>query len=385
MSAMTNMSMRMKISHYVWFKQTLVTIVAIALFGCSGDIVEPYTPAVDKNATSMFWGLELNYETVLLSTAPTYDTFQIVATPRDGNGNAIVGLGPVTFTNSNADVAEVTPEGKVIAKKAGTTDIRVSLTHGEITQWTDMRVQVSEDPNPPVITEFSIAPQGGDSTIWAVNGNGADLVIAGNGMITTTDWKIIFGVANDQNGFPISGVTAPIKSLNPNVAQWVIGIETIWALKALTPGHATLYTKMRVYNKPIVDTVEFTITMPVYSVVAIRSRPAQIGQPNKIIFESSDITISPGGTVVWANVSGEPVDIVFDDPSNVVEHGSVSCGFGDVGGVGNIDAFGEAQDPEAPQISPANCRSRRFPVAGVYTYRSVRTGAQGRVVVDRGI
>jgi hypothetical protein len=43
------------------------------------------------------------------------------------------------------------------------------------------------------------------------------------------------------------------------------------------------------------------------------------------------------------------------------------------------------QDPQAPALDPANCRSRLFPVAGVYTYHSSITGATGRIVVNDGL
>src|SRR5581483_2831555 len=85
-------------------------LAALLLLGCSGDVA-PFQPKVNASADSLYWQLTLDVSAALLSTQSPYDTIRLVATPRDKNGNAITGLGPITFRSSDPGRVEVTPDG----------------------------------------------------------------------------------------------------------------------------------------------------------------------------------------------------------------------------------------------------------------------------------
>lgn len=361
------------------------TLLLATLLGCSSDSVGPYQPATGDAAAGLYWSLTLDHEALTLSTVAPYDTIRLTATPRDANGKPLVGLGPVTYTSSDPTRVQVTPDGLVRALDiAFGVSIKAELTAGEVRHADQLYVMVTNNPSPPVLTRLSAEPLAPDSTIWAVGGEGAFFQVRADGSYTTTGAKLLtVHGAFDQADQPINDLMINYTSSDSTVMT-AIGEGSVVLIDAQRPGRASVIANATAYGVTRADTVEFTIRMPLAVAVRIKGKSTSTGGVTAPLFEPAEVTVSPGGTIVWANVSGEPVDIVFDDPASAVEHGAVSCaaaGVVDVGGQGNVEAFGEPQAPDATMLSAANCRSRRFLTAGVYPYRSAQTGATGRIVV----
>jgi plastocyanin len=361
----------------------------IAVAGCGGDTVTRFAPATGSDAAGLYWALTVDHRAITLSIAPPYDTLQITATPRDADGHPLSGLGTVTYRSVNPELVLVSPSGRLQALKAGTAEIDVELSAGSVRHTDRAFVNVTEDEAPPALASLSILPEPPDSTTWGVNGDGSSIAIQPDGSVFGFAVKILFARAADAGGTPIPGINVSFSSSDTTVAVAGALGGTAMLLQAIKPGRVTVIANATVYGVTMTDSVPFTMTMPVYAVVKIQSQPTRLGSATAVAFNAADVTVTPGGSVVWVNLTGQPADVVFDDPTNVIEHGStVSCaaaGVIDPGGAGDIAAFGEPRDPQAPTMSPENCRSRSFPVAGVYPYHSNLTGATGRVVVNTGV
>jgi plastocyanin len=221
-----------------------------------------------------------------------------------------------------------------------------------------------------------------DSTTWAVGGTG---VRTGTLLDILGFLKPLVVQATDSAGTSIPGLAIACSASDPTVAS----VECS-QISGLRPGRVLLYATATAYGVTLVDTLPFTITNPLRGDVTIAMRSTGLGGAPHPVFEPSEITIAPGGAVVWANSTGQPVDVTFDDPTNVTERATVRCilGTADPGGTGDIPAFGDtttAKVGNVPVPSAANCRSRRFPAPGVYPYYSPLTGATGRIIVATGV
>jgi plastocyanin len=357
--------------------------VSLAMAGCGDTSPDPYEPVTGSDATESYWGLTLDHEAVTLSTVAPYDTIRLTATPRDRRGAALEGLGAATFRSPDPRV-EVTADGLVRAHEVAE-DIRVvaELAAGNRRYSDTVVVNATNVTVPPVLTTLSIDVAPGDSALWPLGGDGSNMYLAGDGSfgLSLPPFKALTVSSLDASGAPIPGLAISIRSSDPKIGH----VESIPGLGAIlfyqNVGRFDVIASATAYGVQLADTLPFTLTLPVYGVTWIKPATTRPGAPPQIQFSPSEVTIRAGGAVVWPNISGQPVDIVFDDPTNVLERdAAISCGFGDVGGAGNIDAFGEAQDPGMP-VGAVNCRSRRFPVAGVYPYHSPTLGVAGRVVV----
>jgi plastocyanin len=365
---------------------TRAALLAGLLLAACGESVVPFAPATGADATGMFWALTLNHRAVTLSTVAPYDTIALVATPRDARGTPLEGLGTVTYTSSDPARVEVSADGHVRAHLSvqGVT-VAAALTVGNVRHADTVTFVVTDEPAPPTPAHLSIHPQLPDSATWSLNGDGSFLNLSGNGSAGFSNIKVLFGSGTDAQGTPIPGLNLAFSSSDTAVAR-VLGFGPVMVLQPLKPGRATLVASTTAYGVALADTVQFTITMPVLQAVKIQPRQVSLGGPDQITFGSADVTVAPGGTVLWLNLSGKQVDVVFDDPTNVVEHGAINCAnLPEPPGGGNIPAFGVPQDSLAPTLDAENCRSRRFPVQGVYPYHSSITGAMGRVVVNDGL
>ena len=363
-------------------------VAGLLLAACSGDSATPFAPVTGPDAAGLYWALTLEHHAVTLSTVAPYNTISLVATPRDAHGGALAGLGPVTYRSSDPSRLQVSADGTVQALQSGEgVSMTATLTVGNITHTDSVSFAVTDEAAPPTPAQLSIDPQPPASTVISMTGDGSSITIAGDGSTSSSIFGFLLTPSEtDAQGTPIPGFIADYTSSDSSVAYGVgfAGFAFIFPQK---PGHATLVASTMAYGVPLADTVTFTITTPSYQAVRIRPRSITLGEPEQIGFVSNDVTVEPGGTVLWINLSGQPVDVVFDDPTNVLEHGPVTdcAAQPEPPGGGDIAAFGVAQDPLAPTLDPENCRSRQFPVPGVYPYHSALTGATGRVVVNDGL
>jgi len=366
----------------------LLMMAVLLLADCGSESATPFAPTVGPDAAGLYWSLGLNVHAVTLSTVAPYNTIALVATPRDAKGGALTGHGTPTYRSSDPGRLQVGPDGTVQALQSGDgVSVLASLTVGNVTHIDSVSFSVTDEAAPPTPAHLSIDPQPPASSVVSMSGDGSQVFISGDGSVSSSFFGfLLFPTETDDQGIPIPGMIIDYSSSDSSVA-YAGGFFGFSFINPQMPGHATIVASTTAYGVPLADTVTFTVTTPSIQSVKIRPRNVTLGGPNQIGFESADITVVPGGTVLWINVSGQPVDVVFDDPSNVLEHGPVTdcAAQPEPPGGGNIDAFGVPQDPQAPALDPANCRSRLFPVAGVYTYHSSITGATGRIVVNDGL
>jgi plastocyanin len=357
-------------------------LIAFLLLGCGGESLTPFQPATGTDAARLYWSLTLSQHATTLSTVAPYDTLRLVATPRDDDGNPLPGLGPVTFISMDPEHVQVTPDGIVRALKAGEAIfVTAKLAVGNTEHSDQLVLNVTDESAPPVLTHVSVDSP--DSTAWAVNGDGSFLSISNQGTWTDLGWKILALVGTDASNNPIPELAFTFTSSDTTVAKVIGTGGAFLVVDPQRPGRTTIIASATAYGVTVADTLRFTITMPVFGVVRIAPRQTGVGTATPG-FGPDEITVVPGATVLWVNTSGQSADVVFDDPTNIVDHGAVSCaaaGAADEGGAGNIAAFGEPQDANAT-LSAENCRSRRFLASGVYSYQSTLTGAHGRVVVS---
>ncbi|MBX6331232.1 MAG: hypothetical protein IRY91_05235 [Gemmatimonadaceae bacterium] len=365
-----------------------LTCAALLVLGCS-DGAEPFRPPANAAADTLYWTLAADVGGAVLSTVAPYDTFRLVVTPRDKHGNVIQGLGPVTFHSVDPARVEVSADGLVRAHAATNgegVEIKAELAAGNTRHETSVYINVVDSDTPPVLTTTLLMGAGvvGDTVRWPVTGDGSSLQIRGDGSAQYSPFNVLYWFPMDEYGNPIVDLLGWATPSNPQPAL-VVGGMPLFYLLPRTMGRTMLTFHGAIFGAPVTASVYVDITMPAFGVVKIKSVAAGLGGETRIVFDSPDITIIPGGTVVWANVSGQPVDIVFDDSTHVAAHGSlVSCanaGAADPGGAGNIAPFGEPQDLTAPHLTSGNCRSRSFPTPGTYTYHSPLTGATGQIIV----
>jgi hypothetical protein len=366
----------------------LSAVGAGLLAGCGGESATPFSPVTGPDAASLYWGLALNVHAVTLSTAAPFNTISLVATPRDAHGGELSGLGTVTYRSSDPSRLQVGPDGAVTALQSGDgVSVTATLTAGNVTHSDSVAFSVTDEAAPPVPALLSIDPVPPNTTTISMTGDGSGITIAGDGSVNASFGAfLLFPTETDAVGTPIPGFIAHYESSDSTVAT-AGGFAGFAFVFPSRPGRATIVASNTAYGVPLADTVAFTFTAPSFQTVRIQPRTVTLGGPQQIGFVSSDVTIVPGGTALFINLSGQPVDVVFDDPTNVLEHGPVTdcAAMPEPPGGGNIAAFGAPQDPAAPALDPENCRSRQFPTPGVYTYHSTITGAAGRIVVNDGL
>lgn len=335
--------------------------LALFLLGCADSAVAPQHPVAMSNASGMYWALTLDKQAVTLSTAPPCDTVRLTATARDGHGAPLAGLGAALFHTLDSTRLSIGANGLVRALKAGTgIKVIAELAAGNVRHADTLLLDVTTDAASRRLASFSIQPVPPDSAIWPVAA-----IEQAAGFI-----KFVAGRAADAGGNPISGLRVAYASSDTTIAR--IDPST-GRLTGVRPGRVMLSANATSCGVTMADSVPYTITMPVYTLVNVKPNPARTGRTTSTIFEPHDITIRPGGVVLWWNTSEAPFDVTFDDPAAVAVS-TIPCG-----------TVLLCLDPE-PMVGgdiPATMekRSRRFPVAGVYPYRSKLTGASGRVIV----
>ena len=328
--------------------------LAIAAIGCANDAVVSSTPATDPG--QRFWSLTLDHHAVTLSTAETFDTIQLTATPRTVTGAALTDLPTPTFISLDQDRIHVDSSGLVHA--TGTGDlipVIASLTQGDVTHADTVMFNVAA---PPVVADLSIHPVAGDSAKLA--------------MFTST---AIAARVTDADGVQIPDAAVSYATLDPTVAQ----IDPVSGLLfPVRPGHVTLIASGTVYGVTKADTLPYTIGFPITSQVTITPHVTPSGDVVNG-FSPASIHVGPGAIVYFLSSSATKTDITFDDPTNVAEDDQ-DCPFVPAFcGAGNIEAF--AADPSDPDAVVVG-RARRFRVPGTYPYRSTIFGTTGSIVVE---
>jgi len=185
----------------------------------------------------------------------------------------------------------------------------------------------------------------------------------------------------DSTGAVVSGLPILYTSLDSTVAT--INRRT-GEVTLLQPGQVRFVAETNAYGIVRVDTVTYTITRPVIYDVWVDMDKHDLmtdafGGPLR------DIRIPTSGMVLWFRSlfygGTDTVDVVFDDPTNVVPPPEAVCIFNfrfnrlpsSCAETGNVQL--------RPGFFNSAFQIRQFPVPGTYTYHSPQFGIQGRIVV----
>jgi hypothetical protein len=311
------------------------------LIACGGEDVTAPKPVSDPS--QLYWALTLDHHAVNLSIVSPYDTLQLTTTPRAATGDALPVSGTVVYTSTDLAHVQVSPTGLVRAVAPGTGfKVIATLAVGNLTRADTAVVNVTADSAPPTLASFSIHPLAPDSAKRAA--------------LSFYLWPVY---ATDANGQPLPDLAMACTSSDPTI---VFVVPQCGIIIALRPGHVLLAAVTTAFGVTKADTVDLRVGLRLTTTVALGPGNLALGTA----------TIATGGAVQWLNQTGQPADVTFDDPTNVTEDPACQCG------TGNLPPFGNAD----PNDLAANQVSRRFPVAGTYSYHSSAVQGSGTIVVQ---
>jgi plastocyanin len=146
----------------------VATLLSVLAAGCGGDGGSGPEPRVLTT-------LELTPATAGLFTVAPGNTVALTVVPKDQDGQVMTGVGPPSYSTSNAAVATVAGDAVVSAVAPGTADISASLTVGSETAAATMQVTVQQAPATASVTAPSLAytpktvdVQAGGEVTWSV-------------------------------------------------------------------------------------------------------------------------------------------------------------------------------------------------------------------------
>lgn len=343
----------------------IAVVVLIVATGCAGDA--PVSPPASSDASTLYWALTLDHRAVTLSTTAPYDTIQLTATPRLVSGAPMSGAGAPTYTSLDLTRAEVSADGLVHALGLGDQiGVVASLTQGNLTHADTVFINITDPPTAPLAT-FSIHPQPGDSAKRALSMGG-----------------VISPIATDADGNPLADLSVDFESLDPTTAM----IDRVSGqLSPVRPGRVTFVATLTAYGVTKADTLPYTIG---YNLIFDMQTAPQITSSGQTVwgFVPNTITAGTGAEVLFINLAGPPIDVTFDDPTNVADPASgveliplcatLTPTYPDACGSGNIPAFARAAGDSTGNSA---VRLRSFPVPGTYTWHSTMFGTTGKIVV----
>jgi hypothetical protein len=186
--------------------------------------------------------------------------------------------------------------------------------------------------------------------------------------------KLIVPIVTDVDGAAVGEVLVDFGALDSVVAR--IDRASGLATSHYSLGPARFVATATAYGTRLTDTTTYWIGLPIYTAMEIH--PGRVlGATTATAFSSTSVRVAAGATVLWVWMTDIPTDITFDDPTHVEEDPVGFHGLGAFTGSGNVPPT--ACDP----ANPLECiKTRRFPVPGVYRYRSTLTGAAGQIVVE---
>lgn len=374
----------------IFLRSALSCLGLIGSFASCNN-VQPVTPNGPPitDPTQLYMRLTLNHRAVTLSTAEPYATLQLEATPRDALGSAMAGLPAPTFRSLDTSTVMVTEDGLLTALQPGSGIIVIAqLKYGAVLRNDTAIVDVTTLTAPPTLASLSLDPIAPDSANWSIwlGGRGFSILsglsqLAPPPFVPITQPKVIPNLLSTV-GTPIVGVPVDLESLDPTIVE--ISREREGDVLTHRPGRARIVARTTVYGVTKVDTVTFTVTLPI-----VRDVHIELGPGGKPTF-TPEVRIAPYGLVMWFNFLSDPsdtVDVTFDDPAidmmvyaRLCEAIASILGPAPYCGVGNV-LVPPLPNPTDPDAFYYTLRVRQFPTQGVYTYRSVRTGASGRIVV----
>ena len=367
-----------------------LTGVAGGMAGCGGvDPVASYAGPV-TDPTLLYTSLTVDHPAITMSTVAPYDALQLTATPRDALGNPMTGLPAPMYLSSDTTKVRVSADGMVTA--VGTViGVRViaTLVAGPVSHVDTALIDVTNTATPPKLASLSIQPVAPDSAVWPLFGK-FDLAyviaaISGLQKGTTLVPRLV-----DSAGNPMSVGEMAYTSLDLAIGS----ADRLGNMNFRKPGQVRIVAQTTAYGISRADTLTATVIMPVAQAAQIYARADGTPGfftvlPDNSLAEMKDIYLAPSGIVAWYNYTPHDIDIVFDDPTNVVQP-TVNISNIVVGGFGGQCAAGNTMIPANLDPDPewgvySTIRVVQFPVPGVYTYRSTAIGTSMRVIVNKDL
>jgi len=375
----------------------LPTVYVSLLYGvsaCSGDTTGPKHPLTPAQA---YWSLKLNQHAVTLALTAPVNTIQLNATPLNVDGTPISGIGPVHYASSSPILIHVDSTGFVTAQGltnqqfvvASLYDSNQNITHVDTCFFSVTAIA----PNAR-LAGFSIQPVNGDSARRSINSQ--------SNAVKGARIYAVVARAKDSSSAVYNSFFSYFYSRNRNIAAIDARAGFVYGLKE---GSTTLYAQTWAYGVAALDSLQFEITPALATGIQILPVIPTGSSTPTLTFWPQVVTVGVGATVVWQQFSRTiPIDVVFDDPTNVDSIADSYTFFGFSFGSGNmsqwvydtvgIDRLGKLVNEwykiNFPQLTNpcfnedhGRCgnRWRSFPVAGIYHYHSTVQPASGTVVV----
>lgn len=327
-------------------------------------------PVQQVDPSKLFWTLTLDHHAVTLSLVPPYDTLLLTATPRTSSGAALSDAPAPHFKSTDIEHVWVDSTGLLHARKVATNIVvMVTDTVDDIVHADTVWVNVNDVAQPPVLATLSIHPVPPDSAKFALR----------NAFVRPPFPPPLAARALEADSNVISGLVVLYTSLNPAVAA----IDPLTG--EITPnqvGAVTFIANATAYGISKADTLSYTIGLPL--LIQVNSQPHVDGHGDTVLVFSSPVLVGVGADVLWYNPTGLPLDVTFDDSTNVAQDDLI-CGlvagspYEEVAcGNGNISSW--KADPGGD--GTLSNRIRQFRVPGTYHYHSTLYGTTGTIIVQ---
>jgi plastocyanin len=303
-------------------RSVVAAMLAATVLGCNDSPV-----AAGPGLDTVYWALSADVKAVTVAMGGTQ---HVVATPRTIAGDALPGLPAPHFVSKDTTKVTVDENGVITGVIPSQNVLVIASLQAQGMTHADT-ISVNVTPTADTVASFSVDVPPGDSTVM------------GSGMV-----KFLMVNALNPSHIPLFNLAVWVHPLDPGKFNLVAG-PFMPLVMGTGVGTGRVEFRATAYGVTFADTVEFTITYPWANTVKLPE--------GKTAFDAPVVYVVKLGTITWLNQSAAPIDITFDDTTNVVG--------------GNI-----------PAIPPGGSATRQFLEAGTYPYHSAAIGATGKVIVQ---
>jgi hypothetical protein len=341
--------------------------------GCTSDRTFPSAPT----AVKQYWQLALNHHAVTLALTAPANQWQLTAVPLTAMGDTLATNARVHFTSSDSAV-QVDSTGLLTAHSPKTgvlviATLTVGGTQG-VTLADTARVNVNSVPTIPVFSRIDVQTPG----------DSAKIAIQANGTLTVTMYDA-FGVVIPGTNFYVDVQDTTIAGLSAFDA----GGHWAGTLSGSSVGQTRVIVDATVYGIHKSDTLEMNIGYKIFQRYTL-----VLTSDSTVYFQIPDLTISPGGVVMFVNSTYGPTNIIFDDSTAAQSatyaqittdfNGFVTCFAkfkcpADGSNEGNILALPSL---DALKRHLVGFDFRRFPTRGTYPFHTRPFNATGVIHVE---
>jgi hypothetical protein len=350
------------------------------VLGCAdnGTALDP------RPSSDPYIRVQLNAESIVMSTVAPYDTLQLTATGRLASGALVASVDSVQYSTDDT-LLTVTRTGLVTAHYAtsGKPTTVIATLHDRISNVTHVDtafITITEQVPGSPLTTFALHSTG-DSARVAIQLGGAYPVDTMSVVATTT------GGTDISSALPLRFFTS-----DPNVAM--VDPQTGLAT-GIRRGAATIYATSTYYGVTKRDSVILTILNPILVTINATAGTSPVDHKTQVwLFSPATVTISPGGIVEIGSAylptwDFPKLQVVFDDPSAaqaapfLVTY--MTPGVGNIGpvepyAIGNPSSY--VLNPNCPLIFDCLGGARAFPTPGIYRYHDPAFGMSGAIIVQ---